>query len=65
MRYRYRRSTYLITVRQITGAKAPVKVTVDGIPQRDGAIPLVDDGAEHRVDVELRRQMTALLEQVA
>jgi cyclic beta-1,2-glucan synthetase len=65
LRYRYRKTTYHIAVRQIAGAKTAVNVTVDGVAQRDGSIPLVDDGAEHRVEVELRKQVTELVEKVA
>jgi cyclic beta-1,2-glucan synthetase len=63
--YRYRQTPYHITVRQITDAAASTSVLVDGVPQGDGMISLVDDRAEHRVEVELRRQATGLLERVA
>ena len=65
MMYRYRQTPYHITVRQTPDAAAAMSVLVDGVLQRDGKISLVDDRAEHRVEVELRRQVTGLLERVA
>ncbi|MBS1965191.1 MAG: glycosyl transferase, partial [Chloroflexi bacterium SZAS-1] len=49
--YRYGASTYHIEVRRIAaddGARAG-QLTLDGVPT-DGHVPLIDDGAEHRVD---------------
>jgi cellobiose phosphorylase len=63
--YRYRQTLYRITVRQDAGAEAPTSVLVDGILQSGPAIPLVDDRAEHRVEVTLQRRTTELLERVA
>jgi cyclic beta-1,2-glucan synthetase len=50
--YRHGRSRYVIVVHQEDGA-APgaVHVTVDGVTAADGGIRLVDDGAEHAVEV--------------
>ncbi|RPH67232.1 MAG: cyclic beta 1-2 glucan synthetase, partial [Burkholderiales bacterium] len=56
--YRYRETVYHIVVAQVRAgddaARAGTDVTVDGIRRDDGAIPLVDDHREHRVDVILR-----------
>ena len=58
LRYRYGSTTYEIELRQTlagTGeATGASTVTVDGTAQADGAISLVDDGAGHRVLVEVR-----------
>jgi cyclic beta-1,2-glucan synthetase len=55
MRYRYRETRYDIAVRQTRAGAGlpPVKVTVDGVVQADGAVPLVDDRAVHQVLVEM------------
>jgi cyclic beta-1,2-glucan synthetase len=51
VRYRYRDTTYSITVRQSAGARTQATVTVDGTEQADGVVHLLDDHAEHIVDV--------------
>ena len=48
-RYRFGSSTYEIAVRRGPGAQ----VFLDGLPQPDDRIALVDDGGTHRVDVVL------------
>jgi hypothetical protein len=58
MRYRYRGTSYEITVEQSptsahTGVSA-ITITLDGAPQSGGGIPLVDDGQTHQVRVDLR-----------
>jgi cyclic beta-1,2-glucan synthetase len=57
MRYRDRKSTYNIAIRQtLTGAGVDIHATtviVDGIEQPDGSVHLVDDGAVHQVSVEV------------
>jgi len=57
MRYRYRGTTFEITVEQspdtATGAPA-VSVALDGVPQRGDSVPLVDDGQTHHVRVDIR-----------
>jgi cellobiose phosphorylase len=61
--YRYRNTTYHITILQTPGEEqhaAKMSVSVDGIAQADGAIPLVDDGSEHSVEVRLIKRMTAV-----
>lgn len=50
MRYRYRDSLYLITVRQDGAAPG---MTVDGVAQEGNTIVLNDDGAEHLVTLQL------------
>jgi hypothetical protein len=58
MRYRYRETTYDIAIRQTlagAGAGIPsIHVTVDGVVQPDGSVPLVDDRAAHQVQVEVQ-----------
>ncbi|MFN0317602.1 MAG: GH36-type glycosyl hydrolase domain-containing protein [Burkholderiales bacterium] len=49
--YRYRETHYHIAV--LRSGKAEACVTVDGIKQQDGRIPLVDDHLEHAVEVKL------------
>jgi cellobiose phosphorylase len=58
MRYRYRGTSYEITVEQSptsahTGVSA-ITITLDGAPQSGGGITLVDDGQTHQVRVDLR-----------
>ena len=52
LRYRYRQTTYHITVVQAR-AGAAARITVDGVEQRDGVIALVDDGVEHAAEVRI------------
>jgi hypothetical protein len=61
--YRYRNTIYHITILQTPGEEqqvAKTTVSVDGVAQADGAIPLVDDGSEHSVEVRLIRLKTAV-----
>jgi cellobiose phosphorylase len=51
--YRYRETVYHIAVRQTAGAAGEGRVSVDGLEQASLAVPLVDDHAEHRVDVQV------------
>jgi len=53
LHYRYRETVYHITVLQTPAADNQIRVTVDGIEQRDGAVPLVDDRLEHAVEVRI------------
>ena len=46
-----RETVYHITVTQSRDAGSAKDVTVDGVPQDDTAIPLVDDRQEHTVEV--------------
>ena len=49
--YRFRETTYEITIAQTPGANTPMTVVLDGIVQPDGAVSLTDDGLPHRVSV--------------
>jgi cellobiose phosphorylase len=55
MRYRFGATVYDIAVRQVLASAgegiAATSVTVNGVAQADGSVPLVDDNAEHRVMV--------------
>lgn len=54
MRYRYRATIFNIVVTQMPASSAFAGSTlVDGIEQADGAILLVDDMAEHQVEIRL------------
>jgi cellobiose phosphorylase len=56
LNYRFRDTLYRITVtRSAAGDKhqGAIQLSVDGVVQRDGAIALVDDHKEHRVDISL------------
>jgi cellobiose phosphorylase len=52
--YRYRETFYEIDVLQPFTGKGETSVTVDGVPQPDGSIPLVDDRRNHSVEVVIR-----------
>jgi cellobiose phosphorylase len=49
--YRYRETVYEIDVLQRFAGKGETSVTVDGVPQPDRAILLVDDRRKHSVEV--------------
>jgi cellobiose phosphorylase len=49
--YRFRETTYHITVRQSGAETKTMSVTVDGVHRADHAIPLVDDRREHSAEV--------------
>ena len=51
LHYRYRNTTYHITVIQIKDSDATTSITVDGVAQRDNVIGLTDDRAEHAVEI--------------
>jgi cellobiose phosphorylase len=51
--YRYRETTYQITMTQTVRVNAAITVTVDGVEQPDAAVSLVDDRLEHQVIVSL------------
>ena len=53
--YRYRETVYEIDVRQQHGVDDRTIVTVDGIEQQDGAIPLVDDRRNRSVEIVFLR----------
>ena len=56
LHYRYRETVYHISVRQTFGEQAAMGVSVDGVVQSVPGIPLIDDGKEHQVEVNLHRQ---------
>ena len=56
MSYRYRSTWYRINVRQ-SDAIPQTHVWLDGEAQADGRVALVDDGAEHSVEVEQPRSI--------
>ncbi|MFI5342166.1 MAG: glycosyl hydrolase family 65 protein, partial [Candidatus Methylomirabilales bacterium] len=51
--YRYRETVYHIAVLHARAGNGEMGVTVDGVEQRDKAIPLVDDRQEHSVEVSI------------
>jgi cyclic beta-1,2-glucan synthetase len=51
--YRYRETVYHIDVLQMHVDDGETTVTVDGVERHDKAIPLVDDGQEHLVEVRI------------
>ena len=57
MHYRYRNTVYHIAVVQTHDAEGEqidaIRVTVDGVPQTDKSIPLVDDRQPHAVEVRV------------
>jgi cellobiose phosphorylase len=53
IRYRHGDSAYEIVIERGTGFTT--MVTLDGVEQPDGCVRLVDDAAEHRVSVAVRR----------
>jgi len=63
LHYRYRKTTYriLVTQRQATGEEnaGQVTVTVDGVPRRDQAVPLINDRIDHAVEVNVLTAPTA------
>ncbi len=58
--YRYRQTLYRINVRQLP-AGLPSSVSVDGVEQTDGRVPLVDDQVEHAVEIRHPRPDPAQL----
>ena len=56
LHYRYRETVYHITVLQTPAAAGKTGVTVDGVEQQDGAVPLVDDQQEHIIEVRVAAQ---------
>jgi cellobiose phosphorylase len=53
--YRYRDTTYHITVTQADVPEGDSTLTVDGVAQAEPVITLVDDGAHHAVEMRLHR----------
>jgi cellobiose phosphorylase len=53
--YRYRSATYHITVSRLAAGTEAVTMQVDNVEQADNVIHLVDDGAEHMVELRCGR----------
>ena len=51
--YRYRETTYHITVYQTQNANDDLSITVDGVQNVEKIIPLVDDQQEHLVEIRI------------
>ena len=51
--YRYRETVYHIAVLRRQVGDGATDVTVDGVPQQDKTIHLVDDHQEHAVEVRI------------
>jgi cellobiose phosphorylase len=51
--YRYRETVYHIAVMRTQEGAGAAGVTVDGVPQQDKTIHLVDDHKEHAVEVRI------------
>ncbi|CAN5835595.1 hypothetical protein BH11PSE12_BH11PSE12_00680 [soil metagenome] len=51
LRYRYRNTLYHIGVHQLPGDRKRIAVSVDGVAQEAALISLLDDRAEHQVEV--------------
>ena len=52
VRYRYRETVYVISVRQQPSGNRPPGITLDGVAITGTAIPLQDDRQEHNVELE-------------
>lgn len=53
MHYRYRETVYHIAILQTSAGDGRMHVSVDGMEQADGTIPLVDDHKEHWAEVRI------------
>jgi cellobiose phosphorylase len=53
--YRFRETSYEISVVQTAALAASLRVVVDGEERPDGTIPLTNDGVVHVVDVSVTR----------
>jgi cellobiose phosphorylase len=53
LHYRYRETVYHISVVAVTGEQDEMTVSVDGAPQEEKIIPLVDDRQEHSVEIKI------------
>jgi cellobiose phosphorylase len=54
--YRHRNTIYHITVQETSADSTETSVTIDGVPQQDRAIPLLDDRQEHEVTVRIHKE---------
>jgi cellobiose phosphorylase len=55
LHYRYRETLYHISVVQTQAAQGKAGVTLDGVEQQDQSVPLLDDRAEHAVELRIAR----------
>ena len=55
LHYRYRKTVYHIEIHQTRTADTRNCIIVDGVEQRDGTVPLVDDGLEHAVTIKIHK----------
>ena len=53
MLYRYRETFYHIVITQLNAQESDKTVTLDGIKQPNGNIPLQDDRIEHYVEIKI------------
>jgi cellobiose phosphorylase len=53
LHYRYRETIFHIAVLQVPAGKGGMRVSVDGIEQKDQRISLIDDHKEHWVEVRI------------
>jgi len=51
--YRYRETTYHITIIQKHDSIRDIRIIADGVELHDKAIPLIDDRKEHSVEVRI------------
>lgn len=58
LHYRYRETTYHITIHSPQSPSAVHQITMDGVVLTDASIPLVDDHQEHNVDWMLASDST-------
>jgi cellobiose phosphorylase len=57
IQYRYAETLYRISIRQTTAVDRGMSVLVDGVPQIERSVLLVDDRRDHIVLVELRHEL--------
>lgn len=51
--YRYRETTYHITIMPKLDSNREIQIIADGVELHDKAIPLIDDHKEHSVEVRI------------
>ena len=51
--YRYRETTYHITLRNVGAGRTVKRIVIDGNEQPEKCVPLTDDRNDHHVDVEM------------
>ncbi len=56
--YRYRETVYHITVIRIIEDNGETGVTINGKPQQESALPLVDDRKEHSIEVRIHQPLS-------